>query len=118
MEQMDAMIRRMDRVHERIHQLDQTLLRQMDRIRDQERLQQHQRLREMWGATGTMAREVQRNMERTRELLRDPAFQRDQEMQRDMDRLRQHWEDMAGRMEEGVGILERLQGRLGPPDGP
>lgn len=54
-------------------------------------------------------------MERTRELARGPLYQRDPELQGEMERLRQHWQKMSDDMETGLGIMERVQKRIGQP---
>jgi hypothetical protein len=58
------------------------------------------------------AQEIHRAMEQLRRMLGDPAVAGNGDMVRDMERLRQHWENMAGQMEEGLQIMERLRDRL------
>jgi methyl-accepting chemotaxis protein len=116
-EQMTEMIQRMDRLRERIHQVDQTLARQMERTADQQRLREHQALREMCGDVGGVAQQMQQNAERLREMSRDRLFLGDPEMEREMERLREHWEEMGERLRESVEALERMQKRLGQPPG-
>ena len=60
--------------------------------------------------------EMKQNMQRAREMARTQLFQNDPELQQDMERLRNHWRDMLGKMEEGIGVMERIQKRLHTPN--
>lgn len=113
MERMDAMMQRMDRIQDRIHKLDRTMAKQMDRMQDQQRLREHQALRDMCTATGAMVRQMKQNVERMRGMMDEPLFQRDQEMQRQMERLHEHWDEMGARLEESVQIMERMHQHMG-----
>ena len=120
MEQMSQPMRRMEQIRERSLALEADMTRRMERLHQQasvdpSRLAQHKRMREMARDMAGAGEGMERAMERAREMIRDPAAMGDQEMQRDMDRLRQHWEDIAGRMEEGLQIMERVRTRLSQP---
>jgi hypothetical protein len=115
-QQMDEQLRRMDRIRDRLHQFDEDCLNQMQRTQDQDRLHEQQRLHEMAQAMDGAAHEMKQNLERTREMARNQLFQKDPELQQELTRLREHWRDMLGKMEEGVGVMERIQKRLHTPD--
>lgn len=112
-QQMDQQIQRMDQLRQRLQLMDQSLLKQREMLRDQDRIRQHNQLHEMCMAMDGAVQQLQRNMERTREMAREPLFGNDPEMMREMEQLRLHWEQMGKQMEQGLGILERLQKRLG-----
>lgn len=113
LQQLDQQVQRMDQLRQRLQTLDQTLLKQRDMLRDQTRIQQHDQLHEMCAAMDGTVQQLQRNMERTREMARNPLFGSDPQMAQEMEQLRVHWEQMGAQMEQGLGILERLQKRLG-----
>ena len=83
----------------------------------QQQAQQHQQLREMTQSTGDMLRHMNRNGERLRMMMGDPAFQGDQQMQRQMEQLQNRWREMLQNADESVQIMERLQDRLGQSQG-
>jgi flagellar biosynthesis GTPase FlhF len=96
----------------KLHQMDQDMARQMERIREVERFRDHQRIRDMGKSLAQMAQELHGATLQLRDRERDQQRIRDQELERDMERLRQHVQDMSGRLEEGLKIMERLQQRL------
>ena len=110
---LDQQVQRLDQLRQRLQTLDQTLLKQRDALRDQDRIQQHNQLHEMYAAMDGAVQQLHRNVERTREMVRDPLFGNDPQMMQEMEQLRVHWEQMGAQMEQGLGILERLQKRLG-----
>jgi hypothetical protein len=111
-QQMTTMIQRMGRLRERIHTVDGSLSRHMEHLQDQQRLREHQALREICSDLGNMTQEMERNAERLRTMARAQLFQRDPELSREADRLREHWEEIGGRMDQSVTSLERMQQRL------
>ena len=60
---------------------------------------------------GTAKRPVV-TLQRARDMLRDPGGAWGPEMQQDMERLRERMNEMAGSMNEGLAILERLRDRI------
>lgn len=112
---MDEQIQRMDRLRDRLQQMDRQMTQQMDQLRDQDRLRQQQRLQAMCRSLDAAAVQLRQNMQRTREMAGDPAFQHDPELQREMERLREHWQAMATGMEDGYQALERLRQRISQP---
>lgn len=119
---LNRTMQRTTQIHERAHRLEQAMVQEMARLRVHEgaqdglMLQNQERLRLMAQATSEGAREMHQAMEQFRNMLDQsgPAWDRDTE--REFARLRAHWEEMAGRMEEGLGIMERLRERLSRPD--
>jgi signal recognition particle GTPase len=118
--QLNETMQRMAGVQERAHQMEQQILRDMERLRVQrdmdvqmaERLRQEERLREMAHSVNVGAQEMHRAMEQLRNML-DPSgapFRGD--LEPEVERLRAHWEAMAGSMEEGLRLLERLRDRV------
>jgi hypothetical protein len=45
-------------------------------------------------------------------MVREPGADWNAETERELTRLRLHWEEMAGQMEEGLAIMERLRDRI------
>ena len=125
MQHMQQMRQHAQKLQDRCTQMDRQLERQMDRLRDrsmdqdrlQDRLRQHQQLRDMTQSTGDMLRHMNRNGERLRMMMGDPAFQGDQQMQRQMEQLQNRWREMLQNADESVQIMERLQDRLGQSQG-
>lgn len=111
-QQMSTMIQRMGQLRERIHVVDGNLARQMDRVQDQRRLQEHQALREVCTDLGNMTQEMERNADRLRTMSQAQIFQQDPELRREANQLREHWDEMGERMHQSVEALERMQRRL------
>jgi len=101
-----SMEREMAQLMERLHQNQMLAARNPDLLRNQERI------RSMAQAMGDGAQEMHRAMEQLRNMLGDPAVVGDREMQREMERLHEHWTEMAGKMEEGLQIMDQLRDRL------
>jgi hypothetical protein len=101
-----VMEREMARSMERIHQNQELAARNTEQLRNQERL------RSMAQSMDDGAQQTHRAMEQLRNMLGDPAVAGDGDMVREMERLRQHWEEIAGQMEEGLQIMDRLHDRL------
>lgn len=122
--QLNEAIRHMERIRERAQVLEQHLVQEMARLRENPRegaqnsamLQNQERLRTMVQAVGDGAREVHRAMEQLRLMIGEPGPGWDQETERELARLRVSWEETAQRMEEGLAIMERLRDRLGQPE--
>ena len=127
MAQMNQTMQRMAQVQERAHQLEQQLNRQMaqlsryegveEGVNQQLQIQQHERLRAMVQATNEGARLAYRAMEQFRSMVGEPGAAWDPEAQQELMRLRLHWEEMAGQLEHGLAIMERLRDRIGHPGG-
>jgi hypothetical protein len=121
-QQLDQLVQRMDRIQDRIRQMDHAMIQEMDRLRAQQaagdRLRQHERLREMNDGLGRMAQQMRSTLMQARQMEGDPMVQRDQVMQREMERLRLHLEGMCDGMEEGLRIMEQLHQRAREGGGP
>lgn len=122
MQRLDEAMRRMTRIHEHAHQLEQTMLRQMEQLRHHEHLQPHQqeqlrhqeRIRYMAHALSGAAGEMGQAMMGLREMAQNAGLNFDGEMEREMERLRQHMEETLNQMEGGLRVMERLRDRLTP----
>jgi hypothetical protein len=118
---MQESMQQMQRLQVRAHEIEQQMLQQMERLRQQQmlaeqdrnRLREQERVRDMAHAMSTAAREMVQAMERARDMLGDPGSAWGPEMEQDMIRLREQMEEMAGSMDEGLAILQRLRDRLG-----
>lgn len=112
-QQMDEQLQRMDRIRDRIQRFERDCAQQLDRVQDQDRLQEHQRLRDMARSMSDAMGPLRENLQRTREMARNPRFDQDPELQQQMERLRNHWREMLGQLDESVASLERIQKQLG-----
>lgn len=118
--QLTETMRQMATVQERAHQLEQQMVTQMEQFRLRrdldvqfaERLRQEERLREMAHSMNVGAQEMQRAMEQLRNMLEQSGAPLARDMEQEVERLRNHWEVMAGEMEEGIRLLERLRDRV------
>jgi len=108
---MQQMMQRMDQVTQRTQALSQTMTRQMDRLRTQDR-DQARLLLQLCDAVDAQSRETRRSMDRIHLMMQDPAMNRDQDMQRDMDRLREHLNAVTGGLQEMVTTMEQMQKRM------
>ena len=105
-------MQRMQRIQTQAHEMEQLMIRDMERLRQQSQLQE--RVRDMTHAYSNAAREMNQSMERVRDMLGDPGSNWGPDMEREMLRLREHMDDMAGRMEDGLKIMDRIRDRLHP----
>lgn len=118
MQQLDQMVQRMDQVQERIREMTRTMQQSMDQLRardatgNQDRIRQHERVRDMGEAMGQMAQQMRQTMLQLRAMEGDQLVQQDQVMQREMEQLRLHLRTMAESMEEGMKIMEQLHNRV------
>ena len=120
MQQLSQTMDRMARIQERAQTMEQQMAQAMERLHQngdagamtQERLRNQEHVRTMAQAMNDGAQEMQRAMEQLRNMMGEPGASGNGDMQRDMDQLRQHWNDMAGQMEESLQIMERLRDRL------
>jgi uncharacterized membrane-anchored protein YjiN (DUF445 family) len=118
--QLTETMRHMATVQERAHQLEQQMVTQMEQFRLRrdldvqftERLRQEERLREMAHSMNIGAQEMHRAMEQLRAMLEQSGAPLARDMEQEVERLRNHWEVMAGEMEEGIRLLERLRDRV------
>lgn len=120
--QMNEAMQRMAQIHERAHQLEQHMVQAMEQlwryegvqegVDQQLQIQNHERLRVMAEAMSEGARATHRAMEQFRNMVREPGADWNAETERELTRLRLHWEEMAGQMEEGLAIMERLRDRI------
>jgi hypothetical protein len=108
---MQQMMQRMDQVTARTQALSQSMTKQMDRLRTQDR-DQARLLLQLCDAVDAQSRETRRSMDRIHLMMQDPAMNRDQDMQRDMDRLREHLNAVTGGLQEMVGTMEQMQKRM------
>lgn len=120
--QLDQMAQRMDRMQDRVRQMDQVLLQELDRLRmqqqDQDRIRQHERLRDMADSFGKMGLQMRTTLMQARQMEGDPLVQRNEAMQQEMERLRLHLQTMCDGMEEGLQIMERIHERVRAGGGP
>ncbi|MCA9736776.1 MAG: hypothetical protein R3E98_16905 [Gemmatimonadota bacterium] len=115
-------MQRMQRIQTQAHEMEQLMIRDMERLRQQSQLQERdllrlreqERVRDMTHAYSNAAREMNQSMERVRDMLGDPGSNWGPDMEREMLRLREHMDDMAGRMEDGLKIMDRIRDRLHP----
>ncbi len=120
MQEMTRMMERVSGVQERARQMEREMLRSMEHLQQNQQLAQEnavqlrnqERLRNMAQSMTDGAGEMVRAMEQFRHMLGDPGAGWDPEMERQMEQLQQHWENMAGQMEESLQIMERLRDRL------
>lgn len=122
---MNQAMQRMAQIQERAHQLEQQLTREMaqlwrhegvqEGVNQQLQIQQHERLRAMVQATNEGAQLAYRAMEQFRAMVGEPGAAWNVEAERELVRLRLHWEEIAGQMEQGLAVMERLRDRLGAP---
>lgn len=132
MARLQQQIQHLDRVMDRVagiqgraHQMEQQMVQAMERLQQNRQLatenavqlRNQERLRSMARSMTDGAREMHRAMEQLRNMVGDPGAGWDQQMEREMERLRQHWEEMAGQMEEGLLIMDRLRERIHQPSG-
>ena len=120
--QMNQAMQHMTQIHERAHRLEQHLVQEMQRLWRHEgvqegvdqrlQIQNHERLRAMAQSMSEGAQATYRAMEQFRNMVGEPGAGWNAEMERELTRLRLHWEEMAGQMEEGVAIMERLRDRI------
>jgi uncharacterized protein YukE len=124
---MNEAMQHMHQIQERARNLEQRLNQEMARLWQHQGVQEgadlplmlenHERLRTMAHAMAEGARETHRAMEQLRNMVREPGAGWSPEMEREFERLRLHWENMAGEMEQGLAIMERLRDRIGQPNG-
>jgi uncharacterized protein YukE len=118
--QLDQAMHRMTELQQRAQILERQMAQQMDRLqanreaaeRNALELRNQERLRSMAQALGDGAQEMNRAMQQLRNMLGEPGAAWNGDMERDMLRLREHWEQMAGDLEEGLQIMERLRDRI------
>lgn len=116
---MHEVLQRMERIRERAQHLEQQLVQEMTRMRTQEgpdqarMIQNRERLRVMAFAMSEGARHTHQAMEQLRNMIGEQGAAWDAETESEFQRLRWQWEEMAGRMEEGLTIMERLRNRIG-----
>jgi hypothetical protein len=101
----------MDHVAMRAQQLSQTMTRDMDRLRTQDR-EQARLLLQVCDAVTAQARETRRTMDRIHQMRQDRTLIQDADMQRDMDRLRLRLTDVTSGLEEMVTTMEQIHARL------
>ncbi|MEN8375942.1 MAG: hypothetical protein ABFS34_10880 [Gemmatimonadota bacterium] len=111
-QRMAAMQQNMQRLRERIHVVDGAIVRALERVQDQQRIREHQALRETCAGLSEMTRQMERSALRLQEMDRNQVFQQDGELRRETERLREQFRLMETRMEESVQSLERMQHRL------
>jgi hypothetical protein len=120
---MGETMRHMEQVRQRWQAMENHTVQAMEQLRQQGRLQapdaqllrRQERLRDMAHAMSGAAGEMNRVMERARDMVDDPDTPWGQDAEQEMNRLREHMENMARQMEDGLQIMERLQLRLGAP---
>lgn len=112
MRQMDQdMTRDMDRIRDRLHSQD-AQLREQDRLRDQDQLRQQERLHAMAGSMGQMAQHMRQALQQVRAMEGDPNFEGNQVMQQETERLREHLQKMNDDLEEGIRMMEQIHQRV------
>lgn len=117
---LNQVMERVSLVQQRAHVMEREMARSMERIhqnqelaaRSTEQLRNQERIRSMAQSMDDGAQQTHRAMEQLRNMLGDPAIAGNGDMVREMERLRQHWEEIAGQMEEGLQIMDRLRDRL------
>ena len=124
MAHMNEAMQRMVQIQERARHLEQHLVREMEQLWQyqgveegadrQLQIQNRERLQVMVQAMSEGARLTYRAMEQYRSMV-GPTAGWNVEAERELVRLRLHWEEMAGQMEQGLAIMERLRERLGDP---
>lgn len=120
MQQLSQTMDRMARIQQRAQTMEQQMTQAMARLQqnpdlaamNQEQLRNQERLHTMAQAMNDGAQQMHRAMEQLRNMMGDPSVSGTGDFQRDMDRLRQHWDDVAGQMEQGLQIMDRLRDRL------
>jgi hypothetical protein len=101
----------MDHVAMRAQQLSQSMTRDTQRLREQDR-EQARLLLQVCDAVTAQARETRRTMDRIHQMRQDQTMLRDADMQRDMDRLHLRLTDVTGGLEDLVATMEQMHARL------
>jgi hypothetical protein len=122
---LNQVMERVSGVQERARQMEQQMLHSMQQLQQTRqmalenavRIRNQERLHSMAQSVADGARMMHRAMEQLRTMIGDPGTGWDPEMERQMEQLRQHWNGMAGQMEEGLTIMERLRDRIHRPPG-
>ncbi|MEJ2539529.1 MAG: hypothetical protein P8188_06105 [Gemmatimonadota bacterium] len=118
---LNRVMERVSGVEQRAQQMEREMVRSMERLQQDRlmaeenavRLRNQERLRSMAQSMTDGATEMHRAMTQFRSMLQDPGVGWDPEMERQMEQLREHWDTMAGQMEESLQIMDRLRERLG-----
>lgn len=125
-EQVHQLNRTMEQVsdlQQRAHAMEHYMAQEMERIRERSdlagqntlQLRNQERIRNMAHAMSEGAQEMERAMEQLRNMAEEPGAVWDRDMERDMVRLREHWQEMTGQLEQGLQIMERLRDRIHQP---
>jgi hypothetical protein len=122
-QQLDRVMQRMSGIQQRAQAMENHMLQEMRQLQANRemseqgalQLRNQERLRSMAQAMNDGAREMHRAMEQLRNMVGERNAAWDGDMERDMLRLREHWEAMAGDMENGLQIMERLRDRIHQP---
>ena len=122
MRQMDQTIQRMAQVQQRAQEMEQVMLQDMERLRQQEaaraegaqlqvqeRLQQQEHIRLMAHSVANAAGEMNQAMIALRQMAQESG---DHAMVREMERLRLTMQESCSQMEAGLRIMEQLRDRL------
>jgi hypothetical protein len=125
-QRLDQTIQRMTQIQERAQAMEQLMLQDMERVRQQgalhaqegiqlqtqERLQQQEQLRVMSHSVASAAGDMSQAMLSLREMAQTRTQSWDREMEQQMERLRLTMQETCDQMEAGLQIMERLRERL------
>lgn len=109
---MTQMLQRMDQIANRARDMSRQMAQQATQARAQTR-DQLQILQQLCDGVEAQARETRRTMDRVQLLVQDQTLLQDRDMQQDMDRLRLHSGAVGDGLEQMLGVLDRIQQRLG-----
>jgi uncharacterized protein YukE len=122
-QQLNRVMERMSGIQQRAQAMEHDMALAMQRLQANRelaeqnafQLRNQERLRSMAQAMDDGAREMHRAMEQLRNMVGEPNAAWNGTMERDMLQLREHWEKMAGDLEDGLQIMERLRDRVHQP---
>ena len=112
-QRLDETMRRMTQIQQRAQEMEQLMLRDMEHLQSQQHLEHQEQIRMMAHSMAGAAGEMTQAMMGLREMVQSGSM--DREMQQDMERLRQHMRETCDQMEDGPRIIQQLRDRLSQP---
>lgn len=112
-QRLDETMRRMTQIQQRAQEMEQLMLRDMEHLQSQQHLEHQEQIRMMAHSMAGAAGEMTQAMMGLREMVQSGSM--DREMQQDMERLRQHMRETCDQMEDGLRIIQQLRDRLSQP---
>lgn len=125
-QRLDETMRQMTQIQQRAQEMEQLMLQDMERLRqqevlhqqegihlqEQERLRQQEQIRVMAHSMAGASGEMTQAMLSLRQMAQNAAGSPDRELEQQMERLREHMQETVNQMEAGLRIMEQLRDRL------